>query len=241
MKLSRLIVTLLCAVTVLAQTDELKRKTKGFKNSRRFSVKYDKVKDLTTITAGDPAFGSGSKAGGGISAVASFKGDKPEGEVSYFFVFDSWSSDWLFLDESSRVLYTLIDGERRRFDPGERFGDIDKGFAAALSRSVRIKERLAVKLDEEILRPFISSKGVEMKAGGYEFKLKEEHHAFDTKEQKPWKVYMVPAIAKIKEEAVVIAAEKLPGNGEPLLLSFAVNGSKNGGEESEHTERSRVK
>jgi len=87
MKLKSLTLCLLLlfsAVAVSAQEQAFKDKIKHFKNSRRFSVRYDKFKDVTWITVG--AFATGNKAGGGLSGAIGFAGERPTGEPRYYFI-----------------------------------------------------------------------------------------------------------------------------------------------------------
>lgn len=167
--LAALIVLLLMAASPAAQ-DKIKQKVKTFRNSKRFSVNYDKFKDQTWVTVW---FATGNSRGGLLRGAISFKGETPKDKPDYFFLFELSGSDWRYLSEESRKLYAIIDGERMELGTSEHSGKV-----AALGiviRTVGVNERLAFPLDAETFSKLANSKSVELKIGSMEFRLKEEH------------------------------------------------------------------
>lgn len=164
-----MILVLLMAATVAAQ-DKIKQKVKTFRNSKRFSVNYDKFKDQTLVTVW---FATGNSRGGLIRGAISFKGEAPKDKPHYFFLFELSGSDWRYLSEESRKLYAIIDGERMELGISEHGGKV--GNIGIIIRTVGVNERLAFPLDAEIFSKLANSKSVEMKIGSMEFRLKDEH------------------------------------------------------------------
>src|SRR5687767_12098612 len=108
-----LLLILALAVGVQCQSD-LKAKTKTFRNSKRFSVEYDKFKDQSIVSVGPFATSSQSKGTRGMFGVYArflFQGPEVKSPVKTFYLgIVCYGRDWQFLN-TERV-YLLIDGER---------------------------------------------------------------------------------------------------------------------------------
>lgn len=167
--LAVIILSLLMASSLLAQ-DTIKSKVKTFRNGKRFTVNYDKFKDRTWVSVW---FATGdTRRGGLLRGQITFEGEVPTGKVTYFFIVESYSANWRYLDESDRELYAIIDGERFRFGTGERDGNVSTG---RYTRSVSVHEQISFRLDEDTFTKLANGKSVELKIGPIEFKLKDEH------------------------------------------------------------------
>jgi hypothetical protein len=100
---------------------DLKQRIKKFKNSGRFSVGYDKFKDITDVSVGPFAISPVNGSVLGMNAEFSFAGQTVR-RMSYvvLLVFSSYSAfrgaGWTFVDH--RDLYGIIDGERMGLGEG---------------------------------------------------------------------------------------------------------------------------
>lgn len=166
--LAALALVLLITGSLVGQ-DKVKQKVKTFRNSKRFSVNYDKFKDDTGVTVW---FGAGDPRGGLIWGAIGFKGETPDGAIDYFFLFDSANSDWRYLKDEDRKLYAIIDGQRLQLGIGERESKVS---TTLLTRDVYVRERLVFQLDDKTFGKLANGKSVELKVGRVEFKLKDEH------------------------------------------------------------------
>lgn len=148
-----------------AQTD-LKTRTKTFRNSKRFSVEYDKFKDQTLAHVGP--FAISSKGGMvGLYARFLFKGSRVKEPVDTFYLgIVRYGRRWQFLHTDK--VYLLIDGERFAIDAarGSRIGG---------SRAYLTEEWLTVPVDAATFQKLASGKIAELKAGNIEAALKDEH------------------------------------------------------------------
>jgi hypothetical protein len=167
--LAALIVVLLMAASLAAQ-DKVKQKVKTFRNSKRFTVNYDKFKDQTLVTA---VFATGNSRGGLLRGAISFKGEIPTDKPDYFFLFELDSSSWRYLSEESHKLYAIIDGERMELGKGEYDGKTVT--LGVIMRTAGVNERLAFLLSAETFSKLANGKSVELKIGSMEFRLKDEH------------------------------------------------------------------
>jgi hypothetical protein len=166
-----LLIILLCILYLassFAQSPDLQTKIKGFKNSKRFNVKYDKFKDLTIVSVGTFNIGSTGNyiiSGDmyGLSAYFGFKGTKTRPPDNFYLAFDHTGKEWRFLQ--SRELYLLIDGERERISNGNHDGKVRRG----------VSERLLFEIPSGTFSKIASAKTVELQVGGFEMSLKDEH------------------------------------------------------------------
>lgn len=162
------ILVLLTLLLFSPQTPQDQIKT--FRNHNRFSVKYDKFKDETTILVG-PFFIGGTKAyfisGSKLYLYAAFSypgQQRPASVKDFYLLFESRSRDWKFL--RTRDIYAVADGER--FTLGEASRDADVG-----RRSV--SEDLAFTVPAEVFAKFGKAEKLEVKLGTLELRLKDEH------------------------------------------------------------------
>jgi len=150
-----------------ASTD-LKQRIKTFKNSGRFSVRYDKFKDITDVSVGPFAISPVKGSVLGMNAEFSFAGQAVQEDLSVVrLVFSSYSAfrgaGWTFVDH--RSLYGIIDGDRTELGEGAW-----KSHVSNLSF-----EELVFTLPIATIRKIAGAKTVELKVGLVELKLKEEH------------------------------------------------------------------
>lgn len=176
MKLWRLVLCITCTIifTSVAHAQgtkasiDLKQRIKTFKNSGRFSIRYDKFKDITDVSVGPFAISPVKGSVLGMNAEFSFAGQTVQEDVSVVsLVFSSYSAfrgaGWTFVDH--RDLYGIIDGERLELGEGAW-----KSHIGNLS-----SEELVFTLPIATLRKIAEAKTVELKVGLVELKLKEEH------------------------------------------------------------------
>lgn len=149
------------------QQPELKVKIKSFKNHKRFSVGYDKFKDQTTVTAGSfPVFQTeGKQSDSTFSVYARFISP---GTETFYLGIDCIGRRWQFLETAK--IYLLIDGERLSYDTmrGSNIGDHKRDFYIT-------REWLVVSMNADSFHKLANGKSVEIKAGNFQTKLKDEH------------------------------------------------------------------
>jgi hypothetical protein len=168
-------IILLC-VTFAAQTigtcqsiDPPPSKLK-LKHKSRVAMRYDRFKDLTTVTVGPYFLSSGMDlvmTNSRFELLASFtyNGQKLQRPVERATIgFLSSSKDWKFLRDQS--VYVLADGQRFDLGSAERDSDLRTG---------GVSEILVVNVPFETFAKIANSTKVEMRFGSKEIKLKDEH------------------------------------------------------------------
>lgn len=165
-----LLLILALAVSIQCQSD-LKAKTKTFRNSKRFSVEYDKFKDRSTISVGPfatPPEGKGARGMFGVYARFFFQGPEVKTPVETFYLgIVCYGRDWQFL--YTEKVYLLIDGERLAIE-AQRSSKIGDSRWSSLT-----SEWLVIPVSADVFQRVVNAKSVELKAGNFETKLKEEH------------------------------------------------------------------
>ena len=188
MKLWCMILCIACTVilsglTIAQETKSppnLKARIKLFKNTKRFSVSYDKFKDITEVSIGPFAVSPVKGSVLGMYADFSFSGQTVREDVSTIrLTFSSFEAArggrWTFADH--RNLYGIIDGERLELGEGAWTPHSDREhhsiiFAAAGSPS---EEELIFTWPIATFRKIAEAKVVELKVGATEIKIKDEH------------------------------------------------------------------
>jgi len=158
--------------SALPQQDEaaLKAKIKGFRNNKRFLIRYDKFTDKATVLVAPFGLSSTGEymAGGhmlGIAASFGFEGQALKSPpAAYFIVFYYTGKNWLLLND--RTVYLIADGERFKFEDNKRESDVRRG---------GVSERLLVPVPAADFERIANAKTVEVKVGGRAYQLKEEH------------------------------------------------------------------
>ena len=168
----------LTAFTVQAQdrsNEQLKQQASRFKNSKRFAVSYDKFKDETWVRTGPFAISGTGRymAGGGMIflwASFRFSGQSIKQSIDTFsFYLEHNGKDWLFL--TTKEMYLLIDSHREVL-PAEQKGNVGRGGFGSLGP---VNEILLTTMSPQLFESLATGKSVELRAGSYETKLKEEH------------------------------------------------------------------
>jgi hypothetical protein len=145
---------------------DIKQRIKGFRNDRRFSVRYDKFRDDTLVSVG-PFYVGGTKSyvvsGFQLEMTAYLFLDKEP--VKYLYIrFHSSSRDWTFLKNSE--LLALVDGERMQFGEGDRDSDVRRG---------GVSESMVYAIPVERFEKMGRATSAELKIGSVELTLKDEH------------------------------------------------------------------
>lgn len=148
------------------ESADIQQRIKNFRNSKRFSIRYDKFRDDTLVSVG-PFFIGGTKAyvmrGFQLEMTASLLLDK--GRIDYIYLrFHSSSRDWIFLKNSE--LLALVDGERLQFGEGDRDSDIRRG---------GVSESIIYSIPIEQFLKLGQAASTELKIGRVELTLKDEH------------------------------------------------------------------
>jgi len=150
----------------LPQEEPLKQKIKTFRNSGRFSVKYDRFEDRTYVRVG-PFFVGGTKAyfmrGFELNMYAVLVKDK-QPRQSIYLIFETQSRDWKLL--KTRELYVLMDGERQTFGEGVRDSDVGGYY---------VQEQIAYLIPADTFAKMAQAKKSELRIGTIELVLKDEH------------------------------------------------------------------
>jgi len=145
---------------------DIQQRIKNFRNSKRFSVRYDKFRNDTIVSVG-PFFIGGTKSyvvrGFQLEMTAYLLLDK--GPIDHIYLrFDSSSRDWTFLKNSE--LLALVDGERMQFGEGDRDSDIRRG---------GVSESMIYPIPIERFLKMGQAASTELKIGRVELTLKDEH------------------------------------------------------------------
>jgi hypothetical protein len=168
-----MIIPLLCLallIPVQEKSDQFKQQISGFRNKSRFTVKYDKFNDLTSVTAG-PFFVGNSKGHlrsaveVSMSARFEYQGVTLNAPPKDFYlIFHARGIEWEFL--TSRHLVILADGERIDLGEGEHDGDVRRG---------GVSEVLIYELAADTFQKIAKARTVDLKIGRFEMSLKDEH------------------------------------------------------------------
>lgn len=164
------------SMSAFAQKSEetLKKEAKGFKNSKRYIVKYDKFTDKTTVIYSGSLLNStlsymSSGTMMNINVAYEFKSQTSKNPIDKFVLFfRSSGKNWSFLKD--RSLYVLADENRIEMGNGSHDSDIGR----SLFGDVRTNEILAFEITKNQLSEFGNAKTLEIKLGGREFKIKDE-------------------------------------------------------------------
>jgi hypothetical protein len=145
---------------------DIQQRIKNLRNSKRFSVRYDKFRDDTIVSVGS-FFVGGTKSyvmrGFHLEMTASLLLDK--GPINYIYLrFYSSSRDWTFLKNSE--LLALVDDERMEFGEGDRDSDIRRG---------GVSESMIYSIPIERFLKMGQATSTELKIGRVELTLKDEH------------------------------------------------------------------
>lgn len=165
-----LLLTLVCPLVMAAQspgvtTEQLKERTKTFRNNKRFSVEYDRFKNLTHISVGPFRVEDGLVSGLSVEAWFTFKGTtRPAETTTVYLTVSRYGSGWAFLDD--RRLLAIIDGQRLDFGEGDRESSVRRG---------GVSEALYYDMPFERFEQVANAKSVEMRIASKEFTLKDEH------------------------------------------------------------------
>lgn len=162
----KILILALLLLTFIPAPQDLESKIKTFRNSKRFSVKYDKFRDDTHVSVG-PFFVGGTKAyvWRGLKLEMSAHIFLDRQPVKYVYLrFASHTRDWTFLKNSEML--ALVDGERMQFGEGERDSDIRRG---------GVSESLVYSIPLEQFAKIGQATNAELKIGTVELALKDEH------------------------------------------------------------------
>jgi hypothetical protein len=144
-----------------ATTTDLKAKIKTLRNHKKFSVEYDRFKDVTDIEIGDFYIkNQRSRTHLETSFRLSFKGQEPPASVRQIYFF--------FTGPSVRVYdnaFAIIDGQR--FEIAE----VDQLSTGVLSR--RPSAMLTMQWD--LFLKLANSQSAELQIGNAELKFEDEH------------------------------------------------------------------
>lgn len=167
MKVLVLLVLLLSPFPVIAQQPDtaevFRAKVKTFRNGKRYSVKHDKFRDITTISISFPSRGAAPDSVTYITQL------RPSSATAHWVIWKAYNSKWQYLD--SRDILALVDGNRMRLGSGLHGGEV-----VGVDRySVRVREELTFRLDADQARALGEGKSVELLVGPTAFTLKDEH------------------------------------------------------------------
>lgn len=157
-----------------AQQPALRERTKKFKNSRRWDVRYDKFDDVTTVRVG-PFFVSAELLNPNnnlqLYTGFSFAGSgEPKTVEEFQLLFVSNSDDrWNYLDDST--LKAIVDGERVSLGEATRKSDVGR----RLFGEINLKESLLLRVPRATFERLARAERVEMRLGRKEIKIKDEH------------------------------------------------------------------
>ena len=151
---------------VLSLLAEVERNASMKAKTYEITYDYDRFKNQTTVQVEAGQTLLGLYLGTGYLSSGSLP-RKPD----YFFLrFDSSSRDWRFLDESSRDLNLLIDGQPIRFGAMDRIKDRINTNTYAVS----VNERLLILVPFEQYIRIAQAKVIEVQLGRAEFRLTDK-------------------------------------------------------------------
>lgn len=146
---------------------EIETRLKTFKNSKRYSVDYDRFSDKLFVryrTATLKEQNSFARIKFGVSLVSFGKEMK---DPAIWFVFFSDAVEWAFLRDNDLTI--IADGERMVFGKGKHDGEVSSS-----RRFVRVSETVQHRIEPEQLKLIANAKSVEMRLGRFETKLDVE-------------------------------------------------------------------
>ena len=146
----------LLILTGFQQSVPLKERVKSYRNSKKFSVEYDRFKDRTSIDVGD-FWVKGLQ----MSVTLSFKGQEPRESVDQVFFF--------FRGPKARVYdsaFIIIDGDR--FELRE-VTQVSRGIISGTQPSAMLT------MQRDLFEKLATSKIAEMQIGRAEIKFEDEH------------------------------------------------------------------
>lgn len=141
-----------------------------FRNSKRFSIEYDKFKDRTYLDVGPFYVGGTARyvmSGSSLYMTGRFmhKGEILSEAISDFVLwFRASGKEWEFLKE--RHLYALVESERLDLGEGLHDGDVRYG---------GVSESLGFLIPAEIFQKLGVAQSVQLRIGRSELTLKDEH------------------------------------------------------------------
>lgn len=146
----------------IVQTDAIKQKVKTFRNHKKFSVQYDRFKDVTDITVGGFYIKNQRRYGRlDTSVMLSFRGQTPPDRIERVYFF--------FEGPSARVYdhsIVLIDGERFELQNTDQ---ISHGIVAGT------RPQAMLIMDWGIFEKLAYSKSSELQIGTAEIRFEDEH------------------------------------------------------------------
>lgn len=151
-----LICLTLTLLTVFQQSVPLRERVKTFRNSKKFSVEYDRFKDRTAIDVGD-FWVSGLK----MSVTLSFEGQQPRQPIDRVFFF--------FRGPKARVhdsAFIIIDGDRFELSDVDQ---VSRGIISGTQPSAMLT------MERGLFEKLANSKTAEMQIGSAEIKFEDEH------------------------------------------------------------------
>lgn len=157
----RTLLLLILAFFPLFQTPQERIKT--FRNSKRFSVEYDKFKDRTQVQVGPFVLSNGDLY---MTARFLFPGENVKEPVPQFALwFQASAREWKFLKH--RHLSVVADGERMGLGEGAYDGN--------LKRRGGTSESLGFLIPAVSFEKISKAQSVEIRVGQSELKLNDEH------------------------------------------------------------------
>lgn len=146
-------------------------KTKTFRNSKKFTVQYDKFRDESRVAVGP--FDVADLLRGvriyslKMTARFIYSGrDVKQPSEDFALLFRSRSDEWKFL--KNREMYMLVDGERISIGEAEYDGDVER-------RGTDVSEFLAFPIPPNVFKRLAYAKQAEFKIGRWAITLKDEH------------------------------------------------------------------
>jgi hypothetical protein len=164
-----LLLTILLLFPAISPAQGLEDKIKGFRNSKRFTVNYDKFKDASRVDVGPFDVGDSIRSTRiyslKMTARFFYTGRDPHGpDQDFALLFRSRSGEWQFL--KNHELNMLIDGERVSIGEAEYDGDIERS---------GVSEFMGYLIPPDVFKRLASARQVEFKIGRWEVALKDEH------------------------------------------------------------------
>lgn len=164
-----LILALLLALTGNAAAQDVEQRVKEFRNSKKFSIEYDKFTDESRIAVGPFDISDSIKTISiyslRMTARFIFSGKRLTNPAEDFaLLFRSRSREWQFL--RNHDLYMLIDGERVTVGEAEYDGNVESGGVSEFMRYL---------VSPDLVKRIAGAKQVELKIGRWEVTLKDEH------------------------------------------------------------------
>ncbi len=146
-----------------------------FSNKERYSVQYDKFKDITVIRTPYSNLNKRTQILRSlhISAAFVFNTDTMKEDEDYFTVFfNATGNKWSFIPNKN--LYIIAGGRRLDLGEGDRTGEIDSNRTLRSVRDISVTESVNFLVSREIIEQVTNSEKVEMKLGDVEFELTVE-------------------------------------------------------------------